>query len=80
MTDDEALAYVHAAAAMLAVPMDGSRAARVALHLQRTAALARVIEAVPLAVGDEPAELYRPAPFAGTGDTSNVPLTPVESC
>ncbi|NML42660.1 DUF4089 domain-containing protein [Ramlibacter sp. G-1-2-2] len=63
MTEDEVLAYVKAAAGLLAMPLDEARAQAVAMHLARTVALARLLEAAPLAPEDEPAEVYRPAPF-----------------
>ena len=58
------LNYVNAAAAALALPLDEARAARVAAHLTRTAAMAGLLDGVPLGVEDEPAELYCPAPFS----------------
>lgn len=63
MTDEQTLAYVQAAAVVLSLPLDDAQAARVAVHLQRTAGLAATLEAIPLAPHDEPAELFRPAPF-----------------
>jgi hypothetical protein len=45
------------------LPLDDARTHRVALHLARTAAMARQLEASPLQVHDEPADIYRPAPF-----------------
>lgn len=58
------LAYVHAAAALIGVPMDDARASAVAEHLDRTAAMARMLEQrVTLDAHDEPAELFCPAPF-----------------
>ncbi|MBI2769225.1 MAG: DUF4089 domain-containing protein [Burkholderiales bacterium] len=68
MEEAEVLAYVKAAAAALAVPLDQERAQRVATHLARTAALARQLEAFPLEVHDEPAEIYRPMPFPSAPD------------
>lgn len=63
MTDAQVLNYVKAAALALDLPLDAARAERVAGHLARTAALAKVLESPPLAVEDEPAEVYCPAPF-----------------
>jgi hypothetical protein len=63
MTDDEVLAYVKACAVALALPLDEARAARVAVNLARTAAMAALLDAVPLAPHDELAEIYCPAPF-----------------
>jgi hypothetical protein len=57
------LAYVKAAAAALALPLDEAQAQRVAIHLARTAALARLLEQAPLTVAEEPAQVYCPAPF-----------------
>jgi hypothetical protein len=68
MNEQQALNYVHASAELLGVPLDAARAQRVAGHLQRTAALAAMLQAVDLSVEDEPAELYcpsRPAPGEG---------------
>ena len=45
------------------LPLDAARAQAVAQHLGRTVALARLLETAPLAPEDEPAEIYRPAPF-----------------
>lgn len=63
MSDEQVLAYVRATAALMAVPLDEARALAVALHLGRTAAMARSLEAADLAPHDEPAEIFRPAPF-----------------
>ena len=63
MNEAQTLAYVHAAAVAVDMSLDGAQAARVAVHLQRTAAIAAVIDAFPLAPHDEPAELFHPAPF-----------------
>jgi hypothetical protein len=63
MDASEALAYVRAAAAALRRPLDADRAQAVALHLGRTAQMAALLEQAPPAPHDEPAEVYRPAPF-----------------
>lgn len=63
MQEQEVLAYVRATARALDLPLDDARAGAVALHLGRTAALARALEAYALAPEVEPAEVYRPAPF-----------------
>lgn len=63
MDEAQALAYVQASAAALGVPMDDARAARVAAHLQRTAALAALLEEAELASHDELAEIYCPLAF-----------------
>jgi Protein of unknown function (DUF4089) len=64
MTDEKAIVqYVYAAGALLVLPIDPERAARVAAHLQRTAALAALLDAEPLPVTAEIAEIYSPAAF-----------------
>lgn len=63
MNEAQTLDYVKAAAAAVNLRLDEARAARVAVHLHRTAAMAALLDDFPLAVHDEPAELYRPAPF-----------------
>jgi hypothetical protein len=57
------LAYVRSAAVFLDLPLDEGRARRVAQHLMRTQAIAALLHEVPLGAHDEPAEIYRPAPF-----------------
>ena len=59
MKDEEMLDYVNAGAALMGLPLDAARARRVAEHLQRTAALAGLLEQAALVVSDEPAEVYR---------------------
>jgi Protein of unknown function (DUF4089) len=61
MTDSDLLAYVNITASLLGVPMDAGRAERVAAHLQRTAAMAALLNDAPLAPHDEIAEIYSPA-------------------
>jgi hypothetical protein len=63
MNEAQTLAYVQAAAVAVGLPLDEAQAARVAEHLQRTAGIAAVLDAFPLAPHDEPAELFHPAPF-----------------
>ena len=63
MNDEQVLTYVKAAAAALDIPLDEARAARVAMHLGRTAAMARMLDQFALDVSDEPAEIYSPLPF-----------------
>jgi len=60
---DPTLAYVRSAARLLALPLSDAQAARVATHLARTATLALLLDAAPLAAHHEPAQLYEPAPF-----------------
>jgi hypothetical protein len=65
MNEQQAFAYVQASASVLGLALDPARARRVAGHLQRTAALAELLEQQALNVEDEPAEVYcpgRPAP------------------
>ena len=64
MTESEVLAYVKASAAAQGLPMDEARALRVATHMARTAHLAQLLDAVPLGVEDELAEIYKPKTFA----------------
>ena len=63
MTGEQILAYVKAAAVLMELPLGEQRALSVAMHLARTAALARELEAFALDVSEEPAETYCPAPF-----------------
>ena len=63
MTEDEVLDYVKAVARALALPLEEDRAQAVALHLGRTAALAKLLAAAPLAPEAELGEIYCPAPF-----------------
>jgi len=68
MTDEQVLNYVQASATALGLSLDAARAQRVAAHLQRTAAMASLLDGYGLAPQDEPAELYcpqRPAPGPG---------------
>lgn len=61
MSESEALSYVIASAAALDLPLDAARAQRVALNLQRTAAMAAPLMKLPLAPEVELAEIYCPA-------------------
>lgn len=63
MTAPNLLAYVNSTASLLGLPMDAERAARVAAHLQRTAAMAALLDDAPLAPHHEIAEIYSPAAF-----------------
>lgn len=63
MNEAQTLAYVQAAAVALDLPLGAERAERVATHLQRTAAMAQLLQAFPLDDETEPAEVYSPAPF-----------------
>ena len=67
--DDELIpAYIATSAALLGIPMDAARLKRVAAHLQRTAAMAELLESAGLAPHDELAEIYSPAAFPGSKD------------
>lgn len=68
MTDARMLAYVETTAALLRLPLDAARTQRVALNLQRTAAMAQLLDGVPLTAHDELAEIYRPAAFPPNDD------------
>jgi len=68
MTDTEALGYVQANAAALGLPLDATRAQRVAQQLQRTAAMAAPLMQLPLAPEDELAEIYCPNRPSGPVD------------
>jgi hypothetical protein len=63
MTETQVLAYVKASAAAQGLVMNDERAQRVASHLARTAHLAQLLEASPMAVADELAEIYKPLTF-----------------
>jgi len=69
VSEDEVLAYVKAAASLLALPLDEARAQAVAGHLGRTVAMAKLLEGAALAPEDELAEIYKPAPFPPARDT-----------
>ena len=63
MQEDDLHTYVKAAAQAIDLPLDEARARAVALNLERTLAMARLLDGTAFAPADEPAELYRPAPF-----------------
>lgn len=63
MDNASTLNYVNSTAALLGVPMDAARAARVAAHLHRTRAMAALLDAADLPVAEELAEIYCPAAF-----------------
>ena len=63
MNEADVLNYVKSTAALLGVPMDAARASRVASHLQRTVAIAALMDAANLSEDDELAEIYCPAAF-----------------
>lgn len=55
---------VRSAARFLDLPLDDAQVDRVAAHLERTKAIVALLRDAALAPEDEPAELFRPAPFA----------------
>ncbi|MBX3609484.1 MAG: DUF4089 domain-containing protein [Hydrogenophaga sp.] len=63
MNEPQTLAYVQAVATALELPLDAARAQRVATHLQRTTAMAQLLQAFPLDDEVEPAEVFCPAPY-----------------
>lgn len=63
MKEETMQRYVEATAELLGLPLDAAQVQRVAAHLERTAAMARLLEQAPLSVEDEPAQVYCPAPF-----------------
>ena len=63
MTNEPLLNYVNSAAELLGIPMDAARAERVAGHLQRTRAMAALLDGADLTTADELAEIYCPAAF-----------------
>ena len=73
MNETRMLAYVETMAALLRLPLDAERTQRVAMNLQRTAALAELLEGAALAPHDEPAEVYKPAAFPPAGGKGEQP-------
>jgi hypothetical protein len=63
MEPAEVLAYVKAAACAVNLPLDDTAAQRVAEHMGRTAAMARLLDSAEMAPEHELAEIFRPAPF-----------------
>ena len=63
---DEVQAYVRVAAPLMAFQIDDAQVLRISQHLQRTAAMAAQLQAVPLSPADELVEIYCPAPYPGT--------------
>ena len=60
MNEADTLEFVLASAKALGIPMDDGRAERVAVHLQRTAEMAKLLESANLTPFDEPAEIFCP--------------------
>ena len=71
MNEADVLNYVHSTATLLGMPVDDERAKRVASHLQRTVAMAVMLEAANLSAHVELAEIYCPAPFKPTDDLAS---------
>jgi hypothetical protein len=63
MTEEQTLQYVQASAVAVGLPLDAAQAERVAAHLQRTAAMADLLDAFALGDSEELAEIYCPAPY-----------------
>ena len=63
MNPVDVLNYVNSTATLLGIPMDAARAERVASHLQRTVAMAALLDAADLPVDAELAEIYCPTAF-----------------
>jgi hypothetical protein len=68
MTDEQTLAYVQASAAAVSLPLAPEQAARVAAHLQRTSAMAELLDAFPLGDHEELVEIFCPAPYPAGGN------------
>ena len=60
---DDVQAYVRVAAPLMEFQLDDAQVLRISQHLQRTAAMAAQLQAVPLSPADELAEIYCPAPY-----------------
>ena len=63
MNEADVMNYVKSTAVLLGIPMDAARASRVASHLQRTVAIAALLDTANLSEDDELAEIYCPAAF-----------------
>ena len=63
MDEQDVREYVKTSARMLGLPLDDAQTARVATHLQRTAAMAELLDAFPLLDDDEVVEVFCPAPY-----------------
>lgn len=68
MDEEKMAAYVGSTAVVMGLPLPPERAARVVAHLQRTAAMAALLETALLAPHDELAEIFSPAPFPPTDE------------
>ncbi|HVZ47015.1 MAG TPA: AtzG-like protein [Ramlibacter sp.] len=63
MEERSLIEYVRAAATLAGIALDDTHVREVALHLSRTAAMARLLESSSSHSSNEPAEIYCPAPF-----------------
>ena len=63
---DDVQAYVRVAAPLMEFQLDDAQVLRISQHLQRTAAMAAQLQAVPLSPAEELAEIYCPAPYPGS--------------
>jgi len=63
MTEEQALNYVQASTVVLGLALEAPQAGRVAAHLQRTAAMAELLDAFVLGDDEELAEIFCPAPY-----------------
>lgn len=67
MNPDYLLSYIQASARLLDLNLSDAQCERVCAHLQRTAAMAELLQTIELPPHAEPAELYCPRPFPGIG-------------
>jgi hypothetical protein len=55
--------YVRSSARLLDLPLSDPQVERVGVHLERSSAIAALLNGVPFGPADEIAEIFRPAPF-----------------
>ena len=55
--------YVRSSAQLLDLPLSEAQVERVAVHLQRTRAMAALLRDLALSPSDEPVQIFCPAPF-----------------
>ncbi len=63
MNEALSLQYVKTTAELLMLPLEDAQAVRVAVHLQRTVAMASLLDSAGLDAHDELVEIFCPAPF-----------------
>ncbi len=73
MSDTNLIEYVKACASLHGLPLDDQRASAVAVHLGRTAALAQLLNDLPMNADDELAEIYCPAEFMRSSKMDSKP-------